>query len=342
MVCKKVNQSLSFDTNKNLQLLPLLKLSFVCRKNSCPLYFFCKKPALWKVCKRNRVRRCTWKTINQCATADPTQEKSIFKFTSPLLDSSQTGPHNLLLPELHDEKRETNHHNTFISLITNCATPTSSTCSEKNLVPEPSACWYIGSVLDLWVGPATTIFRHVRVGFLTTKIHGSAWTDTSTAHSYISLKLTPSVDTEAEIPRSQREAHYQLPVSPWTIRCHSTLRTKIEVRRHERCRGRYLQYMSWSWDLIDGTSIENQGFMLSMQHQEINVATADISLSIEALRLDCRSTRCAACFAGYKFRAGPQAEQSISCHSWIASDLEGSDHEPDNEPSANQWAPPRC
>lgn len=140
--------------------------------------------------------------------------------------------------------------------------------------------------------------------FLTTKIHGSAWTDTSTAHSYISLKLTPSVDTEAEIPRSQREAHYRLPVSPWTIRCHSTLRTKIEVRRHERRKGRYLQYMSWSWDLIDGTSIENQGFMLGTQHQEINVATADKSLSIEALRLDCRSTRRAACFAGYKFRAG--------------------------------------
>lgn len=193
------------------------------------------------------------------ATADPTQEKSIFMFTSPLLDSSQTGPHHLLLPELHDKKRGPNHHNTFISLITNCATPTSSTCNENNLVP--LLIYRIGTRIMSGAGDDHLSTCTSRVSY-----HGSAWTDTSTAHSYISLKLKPSVDTEAEIPRSQREAHYRLPVSPWTIRCHSTSRTKIEVRRHERCKGRYLQYMSWSWDLIDGTSIENQDFMLGTQH----------------------------------------------------------------------------
>lgn len=114
------------------------------------------------------------------------------------------------------------------------------------------------------------------------------------------------------------------------------LDTEIEVRQHARCEGHYLQYMCWSWDLIDGTSTEDQGFMLATQYQETCAATAVASLSdVETFRLPKsqelseRATR--SIFRWLRVSGWLHAEQSIYRHSWIASDSEGSDDELNDE-----------
>lgn len=86
--------------------------------------------------------------------------------------------------------------------------------------------------------------------------------------------------------------------------------------------------MSWSWDLIDGTGIEDQSLVLGTRYQETCVAIADVTLSDgEALRLpnseelSDHATR--SIFRWLRVSGWPRAEQSIYCDSWTASDSEG-------------------
>lgn len=206
--------------------------------------------------------------------------------------------------------------------------------------PKLAALW-TGAFIS---GVAKEIFRNVRIGPLATEMHCSAWT--GTAHSFISSKPTPSMGTEAEIPRSdesrllylaQSEEHCRLPVCPWkpfgaTPLCD----TEFEVRKHARCTGHYLQYVHWSWDLIDGLSLEDQGFTLGTQYEETCLAPTDIMLSDLAKSrlpkseyLSERATR--SIFGWLRVSGWPQAEQRIYRHSWIASESEEFDDELDDE-----------
>jgi hypothetical protein len=201
--------------------------------------------------------------------------------------------------------------------------------------PKLAALW-MGATIS---GMANVIFQQVRIGLMAIELNASAWT--ATTHSFISLKpegLCENDDTE--ISRSdecrllyltEAEGHSRLPISPWkpfgtTMLCD----TDIDVRRHAKCTGHSLQYISWSWDLYDGTVSEDQGFIVDERNKDTSAAAVEIVLLdlqkdrfLKSEMLSEVATR--SIFSWLRSSGWPKREKDFYCHSWI--ELEGSDEE---------------
>ncbi|MCJ1345861.1 hypothetical protein MMC31_004070 [Peltigera leucophlebia] len=312
-------------------------------------------------------RRSRFKPTNAMPSSDPSsssaisREMEIFSAESNLLPYYMTlscntaGIEALLCGAFFDPQVTCNLVSSWIEPIFEVIDPLVAKSDYKTLTivmgkrqPKLAALW-TGAFIS---GVAKNIFPHVRIGLLRTEIHSSAWT--GTAHSFISLKPTTFVSTETEMLRSdesrllylaQCDEHCRLPVSPWKPFGATPLGdTEIEVRQHARCTGHYLQYMGWAWDLIDGPSLENQGFMIGTQDQETCAATTNVLLPDseefwlpKSEELSEYATR--SIFHWLRVSGWPQAEQNIYSHSWIVSESEGSDDELDDklgdESSAN-------
>jgi hypothetical protein len=187
---------------------------------------------------------------------------------------------------------------------------------------------WMGAVIS---GMADVIFQQVRIGLMAVELNASAWT--ATTHSFISLKPEGLCGKDGtEISRSdecqllylvEAEGHSRLPISPWKPFGTTTLcDTDIDVRRHARCTGHYLQYISWSWDLYDGTALDDPGFITDEGNRETSAATVEIcSLDLPKDRflksemLSEVATRSIFCWLRHS--GWPRREKEFYCHSWI-------------------------
>jgi hypothetical protein len=186
---------------------------------------------------------------------------------------------------------------------------------------------------------ASVIFQWVPIGLTAIELHAAAWA--ATAHSFISLESEiPYGNDDTVISRSnecrllyfaEAEGHSQLPICPW--RAFGATRlcdTEIEVRQHAKCAGQHLQYISWSWDLHDGSSLEDLGFAVDEEYKDISVATIESgSLDIEDdrfLKDEVLSENATRSVFGWLRNAGwPKNEKDIYSHSWF--DFDESDEE---------------
>jgi hypothetical protein len=201
----------------------------------------------------------------------------------------------------------------------------------------------------LWLGAIITgmegrIFQAVRTGLSAIDIHAAAWT--ATIHSFIGLGCsTPCNIGDVEIRRSDEcrllfltgcEGYSRVPICPWQPFGTVTLQdTEIEVRQHAQCQGHCLQYMNWSWELIDGMSSEDRGFMNDDKHGAA-IRKDAISDRIDTLQIEMQkiglpkseslselATR--SIFGWLRVTGYPPNEKDIRAHSWI--DLEDSDED---------------
>lgn len=198
--------------------------------------------------------------------------------------------------------------------------------------PKLAALW-LGAIIS---GMHMTIFQHVRLGLLAIEPHASAWT--ATTHTFIGLRpRSPCVNKSVEISRSdecrllylaEREEHSRLPISPWKPFGTTLLRdTDIDVRRHATCARHYLRYVSWSWDLIDSTGLEDWGFITDSEYKETPPAVVDAVSPDFQNRLPksemLSESATHSIFSWLRVSGWPESEREIYCHSWFA--LEGSD-----------------
>ena len=199
--------------------------------------------------------------------------------------------------------------------------------------PKLAALW-MGAIIS---GMANTIFQQVRIGSMTIELHASAWT--ATTHSFINLKPEGLCGNDGtEISRTnecrllylaEAEGHSRLPISPWkpfgtTLLCD----TDIDIRRHAKCTGHYLQYTSWSWDLHDGKALEDRGFTADEGDKNTITATP-VSLNLPKhifLKSEMLSEVATRSIFGWLRNSGwPKREKELYCHSWI--EIEGSDED---------------
>ncbi|KAJ8070713.1 hypothetical protein OCU04_001084 [Sclerotinia nivalis] len=202
--------------------------------------------------------------------------------------------------------------------------------------PKLASLW-LGAIIS---GMAQVTLPYVRNGSLSVELHASAWT--STIHSFINAR--PSIQCTIDnngISRSdecrllyltESEGHSRVPVCPWkpfgtTLLCD----TEIEVRQHAKCSGHYLQYLSWSWELTDGTSSIDRGFSTEIEFTEIFTNSGDIVSEVwkdRELKSELLSELATRSIFGWLRVTGyPRCEQDIYRHSWIDPDLEESDEE---------------
>jgi hypothetical protein len=188
-------------------------------------------------------------------------------------------------------------------------------------------------------GMADAIFQGVRIGLIAIELHVSAWT--ATTHSFISLKSEiPYGNDDTEISRSdecrllylaETDGHSRLPICPWRPFGRTKLRdSEIEVRQHAKCMGHHLRYISWSWNLHDGTVLEDLGFAIDEESKDTSVATIESgSLDLEDdifLKDEVLSENATRSIFGWLRNSGwPKNEKEIYSHSWI--DFDDSDEE---------------
>lgn len=196
--------------------------------------------------------------------------------------------------------------------------------------PKLAALW-MGAIIS---GMANPILQWARTGLTAIELHASAWT--ATTHSFISLKSQiPCGNEDTEISRSdecrllylaEAEGHSRLPICPWkpfgnTILCD----TEIEVRQHKKCTGHHLQYISWTWDLHDGTGLEDPGFTVDKEYEDpsltvIESGSADLQDGrfLKDEMLSENATR--SIFGWLRSSGWPNREREFYCHSWIGFD----------------------
>lgn len=127
----------------------------------------------------------------------------------------------------------------------------------------------------LWLGAIITglesrLLQSIRTGMSPVDIHAAAWT--GTVHSFITSACSTQPDINmAHISRADEcrllfiancEDYPRAPICPWQpFGTTMLLDTEIGVRKHEKCTGHHLRYLSWKWEVEDGTSPEDRGFM---------------------------------------------------------------------------------
>jgi hypothetical protein len=146
--------------------------------------------------------------------------------------------------------------------------------------PKLATLW-MGAIIS---GMAVVIFQQVQIGLMAIELNTSVWM--AFTHLFISLKPEGLCrDDGTEIFRSDEcrllyltkaEGHSWLPITSWkpfgtTILCD----TDIDVQRYAKCTGYSLQYISWSWDLYDGTSLEDRSFTVNDENKNISAAMVE-------------------------------------------------------------------
>ncbi|KAI9750145.1 MAG: hypothetical protein M4579_006586 [Chaenotheca gracillima] len=129
--------------------------------------------------------------------------------------------------------------------------------------PKLGALW-LGAILT---GTALTILRDIHNGLSAPDLHAAEWT--GTLQSFIVVRPSPCTDGN-EISRADEcrllflsgcENRSTVPTCPWQpFGKTSLVDTEIDVRKHAQCKNHYLRYNSWSWDMDDGTVVEDRGF----------------------------------------------------------------------------------
>jgi len=207
--------------------------------------------------------------------------------------------------------------------------------------PKLAALW-MGAAIS---GMADSILQWTKSGLTAIELYAAAWT--ATTHSFISSMSDAACRYEDRtISRSdecrllfltEAEGYTRIPICPWkpfgdTAVCD----TEIEVRQHRHCRDHYLQYVSWSWNLHNGTQLEEPGFTVDNDWYKstIEYHFAD-QLSEKGLKNEMLSENATRSIFGWLRNSGwPKGEENICRHSWIGFDE--SDEEMDDTSSGDR------
>lgn len=215
--------------------------------------------------------------------------------------------------------------------------------------PRLAALWMGASIS----GMASTILQGVRIGLTAIELHASAWT--GTVHSFISLKSEmPYGNDDTVVSRSdecrmlflaETEGHSRFPVCPWQpVGTTRLCDTEIEVWQHANCAGHYLQYVSWSWDLHDGTALEDPGFTFDGEYKDTSGATIEIGpLNLKNdgfVKDEALSENATRSIFGWLRNLGwPKNEKEIYSHSWFDSNESDEEIEEKEEIESDGRAP---
>ncbi|KAL1982515.1 hypothetical protein VTN96DRAFT_1240 [Rasamsonia emersonii] len=126
---------------------------------------------------------------------------------------------------------------------------------------------WLGAILT---GAAQSILRVIHSGQMAIELHASAWT--STPQSFITIEPpSPCAIGGFRINRSDEcrllfisgsKEHSRAPVCPWKPFGTTLLSdTETQVRAHAQCKGHYLRYKHWCWDMNgSAASLCDEGF----------------------------------------------------------------------------------
>lgn len=203
-------------------------------------------------------------------------------------------------------------------------------------------------IAGLWLGAIITglektLLQYARAGTPPVDVHAAAWT--GTVHSFVSLACpTPPDINTAEISRAREcrllfmanyEDYPRVPICPWQpFGTTMLIDTDIEVKKHATCAGHRLRYVSWRWEVENGASSEDRGFMGDCDSPpQPSGPRLDNSLTLvpksgygKILRSESASevaTR--SIFSWLRVGGYPIREKGIRTHSWF--DFEDSDNE---------------
>jgi hypothetical protein len=122
------------------------------------------------------------------------------------------------------------------------------------------------------------------------------------------------------------QGYTRIPICPWKPFGNTALcDTEIEVRKHRKCIGNHLQYISWSWNLRNGSELEDPGFTVDIQNNDLNAHVIEChftdQLDERLLKDEMLSENATRSIFGWLRHSGwPKGEKEICCHSWIGCD----------------------
>lgn len=119
------------------------------------------------------------------------------------------------------------------------------------------------------------------------------------------------------------EGRTRIPICPWKPFGNTALcDTEIEVRKHGKCTGHHLQYISWSRDLRNGSELEDPGFTVDLQYNDSSANVIECHSTDQpderVLKDEMLSENATRSIYGWLRNPGwPKDEKEIYCHSWI-------------------------
>jgi hypothetical protein len=172
---------------------------------------------------------------------------------------------------------------------------------------------------------AKSVIRDIRIGLVALDLHAAAWT--STIESFITIN--PGKAEEKTILREDEcrllfiigsEGHTRPPRSPWKPFGNTPLNeTELEIQSHANCNCHCLEYVSWHWESLKGTTIEDTGL------NQTRKAKCDIDIRLndppeaypidESESLSEIATR--GIFGWLRSDGYPASESFIREHSWF-------------------------
>ncbi|MCJ1356816.1 MAG: hypothetical protein MMC33_006812 [Icmadophila ericetorum] len=210
-------------------------------------------------------------------------------------------------------------------------------------------------IAPLWLGAAITgltplIMREVKSGTPPLNRYAAAWFD-SPQH----FVESPTHESPAESSFIRRSDVWRLthilnedggypgaPLTPWEPFGKTRLQdTTLSVQIHQKCRDHRLTYVSWSWELDDGTCLidkppEALASLTSSSNIEEDISVAKKLPSVfrdSWPESDTASEQATSCIFQYVTVGGegfPPSERDVYMHDWTGCRFADSDSEPDD------------